>query len=301
MGDDESEQTHREWALEQLATAAGWHCGRLARDHELSTLFVFFDGLATPAAMKRQEEILGMLRWKYATDPFFAISSKLRLRLAADGSCQVVCTEVAGGGDVPELLCSTRPVEVPMRTALSKKQGGHVFDAAVLAGHVLEAIKAEDVVAVDVEILFPVTSDEEGCLAALRSYLGILRALCDGHDHSEQYYFKTWPKLSHGEAASAVFWKGEDVAALAGTSAHQLVAAGRRQLDRVSAIVEGVVAEHYAGELSLERTQCATVGELFAYVVLTFERRPAPVRRARARRATRPARRRAGEAPWRRA
>ncbi|KAH8063749.1 hypothetical protein JL722_2936 [Aureococcus anophagefferens] len=195
--DEPQEPTNREWALQQLAGAAGWECDKLARDDELGSLFVFHDGLATTAALKRKEEILGMLRWKYATDPFFSISSKLRLRLAGDGACQVVCDE--------------------------------------------------GVVVVDVELLFPVASDEPGCRAQLRSYLGILRALCDGHDHPEQYYFKTWPKPSHGEASSA--------------------------LDAVAAIVERVIKRHYGAPLDLSKTQCDTVASLFSYVVLTFESR----------------------------
>ncbi|KAK7242885.1 hypothetical protein SO694_00127022 [Aureococcus anophagefferens] len=196
--DEPQEPTNREWALQQLAGAAGWECDKLARDDELGSLFVFHDGLATTAALKRKEEILGMLRWKYATDPFFSISSKLRLRLAGDGACQVVCR---------------------------------------------------------------------------RSYLGILRALCDGHDHPEQYYFKTWPKPSHGEASSAVSWAADDVARLRGTSAHRLVSCGRRQLDAVAAIVERVIKRHYGAPLDLSKTQCDTVASLFSYVVLTFESR----------------------------
>ena len=232
---DEDEPTNREWALGQLAQHAGWTCPKLAREQDLPNLFVCFDGLASKAALKRKEEILGMLRWKYATDPFFSISSKVRLRLAADGSCQVVCceSESCGGGGAAELLCSTRAVDVPMRTALPRKKGGHVFDAAAIADRVLAEVKAEDVVVVDVEILFPVSTDEEGCRQALRSYVGILRALCDGHEHAEQsrrgvrararpppeprrYYFKTWPRPAHNEAASAVFWSDDAVEALRG-------------------------------------------------------------------------------------
>ena len=270
--DEPQEPTNREWALQQLAGAAGWECGKLAREEDLGNLFVFFDGLATKAALKRKEEILGMLRWKYATDPFFSISSKLRLRLAGDGACQVVCVEAAGGG-APELLCSTRPVDVPMETSLPKKQGGHVFDAAKLGDIVFDIVKDEGVVVVDVELLFPVASDEPGCRAQLRSYLGILRALCDGHDHPEQYYFKTWPKPSHGEASSAVSWAADDVERLRGTSAHRLVSCGRRQLDAVAAIVERVIKRHYGAPLDLSKTQCDTVASLFSYVVLTFESR----------------------------
>lgn len=277
MSDDDEEErepTNREWALSQLAGAAGWSCPRLAREEDLQNLFVCFDGLASKAALKRKEEILGLLRWKYATDPFFSISSKIRLRLAADGSCQVVCGEGgACGASGPELLCSTRAVDVPMETALPRKKGGHVFNAPAIAERVLEAVKAESVVVVDVEILFPVSTDEEGCRLALRSYVGILRALCDGHEHSEQYYFKTWPKPAHGEASSAVFWDEAAVDRLRGTSAHSLVTAGKGQLDRVAAIVENVIAEDYPVPLDLSKTACATVGDLFKYVVLTFESR----------------------------
>lgn len=274
MGDEEDrEPTNREWALEQLSTHAGWRCEKLAREEDLPNLFMFFDGLATPAAMKRKEEILAMLRWKYATDPFFSISSKVKIRLAADGSCQVVCQSSVGGDGVPEILCSTRPVEVPMVTTLGKKQGGHVFDAERIATLVLEEMKARSVVAVDVEILFPVTSDEVGCLASLKSYLGILRALCDGHDHPEQYYFKTWPRASHNESCSAASWDGDDVDLLRGTHAHMLVTSGQVQLDAVSEIVERVIAETYGAPLALEKTQCSSVRDLFRYVVLTFESR----------------------------
>ena len=147
--DEPQEPTNREWALQQLAGAAGWECGKLAREEDLGNLFVFFDGLATKAALKRKEEILGMLRWKYATDPFFSISSKLRLRLAGDGACQVVCVEAAGGG-APELLCSTRPVDVPMETSLQsvdELEEGQGLEGRVdvLAVLVLDALAERDV------------------------------------------------------------------------------------------------------------------------------------------------------------
>ena len=176
-------------------------------------------GGATPAALKRREAVLSMLRWKYATDPFFGASTKIRLRIDAEGNCKVV---VARGVSVEprELLMSTRPTPPPA--------GFEALAEETVAFLRREAPAADP----DAERLFPATADAEGCAIQIAAVLGFCAQLAVDPDP----YLRTWPGVGSAPQSSVAFDE-KTRQSLRGTRCGQLAAAGHARLALAAAFV----------------------------------------------------------------
>ena len=93
-----------------------------------AVIFVFHEG-ATAEAQERRDAILVMLRWRYACDPFFCLSNKLRLRIAADGGCSIVCRDgcvPAGASGWQSVSQAGQPAQPSSATQTSQPSSSQV-------------------------------------------------------------------------------------------------------------------------------------------------------------------------------